>query len=46
MFAKTSLALVSLFVCLLATLRENFQTDLHEISMEGWQWASEQTVKL
>ena len=36
----------SLFVCLLATLRKNFQTDLHEISREGWQWASEQTIKL
>jgi len=30
---------VCLFVCLLATLRENFQTDLHEIFREGWQWA-------
>jgi len=36
---------VCLFVCLLATLRKNFQTDLHEIFSEGWQWASEQTVK-
>jgi len=30
-----------LFVCLLATLRKNFQTDLHEIFREGWQWAKE-----
>ena len=28
-----------LFVCLLATLRKNFQTDLHEIFGEGWQWS-------
>ena len=33
------------FVCLLATLRKNFQTDLHEIFRDGWQWASEQMVK-
>ena len=32
-------------VCLLATLRKNFQTDLHEIFRDGWQWASEQLVK-
>jgi len=32
---------VCLFVCLLTTLRKNFQTDLHEIFREGWQWASE-----
>jgi len=39
----------SLFVCLsvflLATLRKDFRTDLHEIFREGWQWASEQTSK-
>jgi len=29
-------------VCLLATLRKNFRTDLHEIFREGWQWANEQ----
>jgi len=28
-----------LSVCLLATLRKNFQTDLHEIFGEGWQLA-------
>ena len=28
-------------VCLLVTLRKNFQTDLHEIFREGWQWATE-----
>jgi len=32
-------------VCLLATLRKNFWTDLHEIFREGWQWASEPTIK-
>ena len=32
----------SLSACLLATLRKNFQTDLHEIFMEGKQWANEQ----
>ena len=34
-----------LSVCLLATLRKNFQMDLHEIVWEGWQWASEQMIK-
>jgi len=34
-----------LFVCLLATLRENFSTDLHEIFREAWQWAIEQMIK-
>ena len=34
-----------LFVSLLATLRKNFRTDLHEISREGWQWANELTIK-
>jgi len=33
---------VFVVVCLLATLRKNFRTDLHEIFREGWQWASEQ----
>jgi len=32
----------SQFVCLLATLRKNFGTDLHEIFREGWSWAIEQ----
>jgi len=35
----------SLFVCLLATLRKNVQTDLHEIFREGWQLANEQMIK-
>jgi len=35
----------SLLVCLLATLRKNFRTDLHEIFREGWQWANEQMIK-
>jgi len=34
-----------LSVCLLATLRKNFQTDLHVILREGWQWANEQMIK-
>jgi len=37
---------VCLPVCLLlATLRKNFVTDLHEIFREGWQWANEQLIK-
>jgi len=36
----------SLFsVCLLPTLRRNFQTDLHEILTEVWLWANEQMLK-
>jgi len=34
------------FVCLLATLRKNFRTDLHEIFREGWRWASEQNDEI
>ena len=30
-----------LTVCLLATLRKNVRTDLHEIFREGWQWTNE-----
>ena len=33
-------------VYLLATLRKNFQRDLHEIFREGSQWASEQMTTL
>jgi len=36
---------VIVVVWLLATLRKNFQTDLHEIFREDWQWASEQIIK-
>ena len=36
---------ISLSVCLLATLCKNFQTDLHEIFRESWQWANEQVIK-
>jgi len=36
---------VFLSVCLLATLRKIFLTNLHEIFREGWQWANEQTIK-
>jgi len=35
---------VCLSVCLLVTLRKNFQTDLHEIFRQGWRWASEQMI--
>jgi len=35
----------SLFVCLLATLRKNVRTDLHEIFRKGWQWTSEEMIK-
>ena len=34
-----------LSVCLLATLRKNFRTDLHESFREGWQWTNEQLIK-
>jgi len=30
---------IVIIVCLLATLRKNFQTDLREIYREVWQWA-------
>jgi len=36
---------VCLSVCLLAMLRKNYRTDLHEIFRECWQWATEQTFK-
>jgi len=36
---------LSLFVGLLATLRKSFQTDLHDIFREGWQWANKQMIK-
>jgi len=36
---------VCLSVSLLATLCKNFRTDLHEILSDGWQWATEQTIK-
>jgi len=36
---------VCLSLCLLATLRKNSRTDLHEIFREVWQWANEQTIK-
>ena len=39
------IVVVCLSVCLLATLRKNFRTDLHEIFRKGWQWASEQKIK-
>ena len=35
---------VFVIVCLLATLHENFQVDLHEILREGWQWAIDQMI--
>jgi len=36
---------VCLYVCLLVTLRKNFQVDLYEIFREGRQWANEQVIK-
>jgi len=36
---------VCLSVCLLATLHKNFQTVLHDIFRQGWQWAIEQMIK-
>jgi len=27
-------------------ISQNLRTDLHEIFREGWQWVSEQTIKL
>jgi len=36
---------VSLSVCLLATFRKNFWTDLYEIFREIWQCASEELIK-
>ena len=37
---------VCLFVCVfIASLRQNFRTDLHGIFREGWQWANEQKIK-
>ena len=41
-----SLLFVCLSVCLLATLRTIFRTDLHEIFREGWQSANEQNDKI
>ena len=35
---------VCLSVCLLAILRKNFRTDLHEVFRESWQWADKQTI--
>jgi len=42
---QSSLFVVCLSVCLLASLRKNFKTDLHKIFKEGWQWVNEQTIK-
>ena len=41
------IVVVCLSVCLLATLRKNFQTDLQEIFRKVWEWANEQeAIKL
>jgi len=40
----TSSLFVCLSVCLLATLRQNCRTDLHEIFRKGWQLAIEQMI--
>jgi len=39
------MVVICLSVCLLVTLRKNFDTDLHEIFREGWQRAREQNIK-
>jgi len=39
------IVVVCLSVCLLATLRKSFRTDLHEIFREGWQWANKPMIK-
>jgi len=44
-FHRCLCVFVCLSVCLLATLHKNFQTNLHDIFREGWQWADEQIVK-
>ena len=38
---------VIVVVCMFVSnfAQKNFQTDLHEILKEGWQWADEQTIK-
>ena len=42
-----AIVVVCLFVCLsVCPLRKGSRTDLHEILREGWQWASEQMVKV
>ena len=38
------IVVVCLFVGLLATLSKNFPTDSHEISREGWQWATKKLI--
>jgi len=45
MTSAKEVTFLSLFVCLLATLRKNFRTDLHTILREGWQWTNEQMIK-
>jgi len=45
MFSSLCVCLsVRLSVCLSATLRKNFRTDLHEIFREGWQWTNERIM--
>ena len=39
------IVVVCLSVRLLAALRKNFQTSLHQTFREGWQWANEQMIK-
>jgi len=36
---------VFIVVCLLATLRKNFRTDLHVIFRQSWQWSSDEIIK-
>jgi len=39
------MVVICLSVCLLVTLRKDFETDLHEIFREGWQGTLEQNIK-
>jgi len=44
-FYPSAKEVVFVVVCLLAALRKNCRTDLHEIFRKGWQWANEQMIK-
>jgi len=44
-FCQGYIIIAVFFICLLATLHKNFQTDLYEIFREDWQWANEQITK-
>jgi len=45
-FASVKEDMFLLFVCLsVSNFAQIFQTDLHEILREGWQWLNEQMIK-